>query len=118
MCKLSHVRTQGETIRVAPGLANRAGRERYPFSPPELYGCSSAWLERYVWGVEVAGSNPVTRTSLCSVSSAVVALPLHGRCRRFNPVTEYQLIALSFNGKTTDSDSVNLRSSRSKVTYI
>jgi hypothetical protein len=42
-------------------------------------GCSSAWLERLVWGQEVVGSNPVTPTALRQVNRTVAPIFTEGK---------------------------------------
>src|SRR5690606_37101527 len=50
----------GPSALTAPHVLLECGPRRQGGSAPGPTGCSSAWLERYVRDVEVAGSNPVT----------------------------------------------------------
>ena len=67
---------------------------------PNPSGCSSAWLERYVRDVEVAGSNPVTPTKAgfiafpCFTSrtlpQAVASMP-SAEARSLSPAADYRI---------------------------
>ena len=48
----------GEAIRIAPALAMRAERERYPSSPPSLNAFVAQLVEQWIEDPRVGGSNP------------------------------------------------------------
>ena len=55
-----------------------------------IFGGLAHLVEQLLCKQQAIGSNPITSTNLCSVSSDGRASALHAECRRFDPVTEYQ----------------------------